>query len=119
MNHFPPSAYFLAGHAGERKRERKTEHKPSRLVKGQVAVFPAEITILDNIKNCKSILSPAFMSFVLVTVHNIVYFAASCCTPPFLVILALMHPFVFALCLYTRAQYTLIFTIDDSTFALT
>ena len=33
-NHFPPSAYFLAGHAGERKRERKTERKSSRLVKG-------------------------------------------------------------------------------------
>ena len=28
-NHFPPSAYFLAGHAGERKRERKTERKSS------------------------------------------------------------------------------------------
>ena len=33
-NHFPPLAYFLAGHAGERKRERKTERKSSRLVKG-------------------------------------------------------------------------------------
>ena len=31
-NHFPPSAYFLAGHAGERKRERKTERKSNRLV---------------------------------------------------------------------------------------
>ena len=33
-NHFPPSAYFLAGQAGKRKRERKTERKSSRLVKG-------------------------------------------------------------------------------------
>ena len=47
MNDFPPSAYFLAGHAGERKRERKTERKFSRLVKGAApSVFPEHLRLV-------------------------------------------------------------------------